>query len=51
MPSKKSEQDLYELAIVMPCLNELETVEICVRKAIRWMQQAGVEGELHYCRQ
>jgi glycosyltransferase involved in cell wall biosynthesis len=44
--NKKSEQYPYELAIVMPCLNEVETVEICVRKAILWMQQAGVDGEV-----
>jgi glycosyltransferase involved in cell wall biosynthesis len=43
---KRSPQDLCELAIVMPCLNEVETVEICVRKAIRWIQQAGVDGEV-----
>jgi len=30
----------------MPCLNEAETVETCVRKAIRWMQQEGVDGEV-----
>jgi glycosyltransferase involved in cell wall biosynthesis len=44
--SKKSAQDLCELAIVMPCLNEAETVGICVRKAIHWMEQAGVNGEV-----
>jgi glycosyltransferase involved in cell wall biosynthesis len=30
----------------MPCLNEVETVEICVRKAMRWMEQADVDGEV-----
>ena len=35
-----------ELTIVMPCLNEAETVETCVRKAARWMQEAGVNGEI-----
>ena len=35
-----------ELTIVMPCLNEAETVETCVRKAVRWMQEAGVNGEI-----
>jgi glycosyltransferase involved in cell wall biosynthesis len=35
-----------ELAIVMPCLNEAETVETCVRKAARWMQDSGVNGEI-----
>jgi len=30
----------------MPCLNEAETVGICVGKANRWMQQQGVDGEV-----
>jgi glycosyltransferase involved in cell wall biosynthesis len=38
--------DLAELAIVMPCLNEAETVGICVRKAHKWMQQQDVDGEV-----
>ena len=46
MSSDKSEQHPYELAIVMPCLNEAETVATCVRKAMLWMRQAGVEGEV-----
>jgi hypothetical protein len=30
----------------MPCLNEAETVGICIEKANSWMQQAGVNGEV-----
>jgi glycosyltransferase involved in cell wall biosynthesis len=30
----------------MPCCNEPETVKTCVRKAIRWMEQAAVHGEV-----
>jgi len=30
----------------MPCLNEAETVETCVRKAICWMNDEGVNGEV-----
>ena len=37
---------VFEVAIVMPCLNEAETVGTCVRKAMRWMQEAGVNGEI-----
>ena len=44
--SEESGPDLHELTIVMPCLNEVETVEICVRKAVRWMEEAGVDGEV-----
>jgi glycosyltransferase involved in cell wall biosynthesis len=30
----------------MPCLNEAETVETCVRKARGWLDAAGVDGEV-----
>lgn len=29
------------VSIVMPCLNERQTVEICVRKALGWLQSSG----------
>lgn len=45
-PSEKSAQEVCELTIVMPCLNEAETVETCVRKATHWMAQTGVHGEV-----
>ena len=35
-----------ELSVVMPCLNERETVGICVRKAIATLRQAGIAGEV-----
>ncbi|GAA0940643.1 glycosyltransferase family 2 protein [Nonomuraea longicatena] len=35
-----------ELTVVMPCLNEAETVEVCVRKAIACMKAHGIEGEV-----
>lgn len=35
-----------ELSVVMPCLNEAETVEICVRKAIGFFEEHGVDGEV-----
>jgi glycosyltransferase involved in cell wall biosynthesis len=35
-----------ELTILMPCLNEVETVGICVQKAVAWLARAGVEGEV-----
>lgn len=44
--SVQSADQLCELAVVIPCLNEAETVGTCVQKAIRWMQQVGVEGEV-----
>jgi hypothetical protein len=30
----------------MPCLNEKETVETCVRKALSWLQRSGYAGEV-----
>jgi len=35
-----------ELSVVMPCLNEADTLEVCVRKARRGIEQAGVAGEV-----
>jgi len=35
-----------EITIVMPCLNEAETVADCVRIARDWMTRAGVNGEV-----
>ena len=35
-----------ELSVVMPCLNEADTLEVCVRKALRGIEQAGVSGEV-----
>ena len=35
-----------ELSIVMPCLNEAETVAVCVGKARRFLEQEGISGEI-----
>jgi glycosyltransferase involved in cell wall biosynthesis len=35
-----------ELSVVLPCLNEAETVALCVEKAVRWIRDAGVAGEV-----
>jgi hypothetical protein len=35
-----------EVSVVMPCLNEAETLEICVRKALRCLQTSGIIGEV-----
>ena len=35
-----------ELSIVMPCLNERETVGMCVRKAITSLRKADINGEV-----
>jgi glycosyltransferase involved in cell wall biosynthesis len=35
-----------ELTILMPCLNEAETLETCINKASAWMSSRGVHGEI-----
>ena len=35
-----------ELTIVMPCLNEAETVATCVHKAVKFLADSGVSGEV-----
>jgi glycosyltransferase involved in cell wall biosynthesis len=35
-----------ELSIVMPCLNESETLEICIKKAAAFLRDSGVSGEI-----
>lgn len=38
--------DAVELTVVMPCLDEAETVGICVEKALGFMERHGVAGEV-----
>jgi Glycosyl transferase family 2 len=35
-----------ELTVVMPCLNEAETVATCVRKAVKFVADSGISGEV-----
>ena len=35
-----------ELTILMPCLNEAETLGVCIDKALGFLARAGVEGEV-----
>jgi len=35
-----------ELSVVMPCLNEAETLEACIAKAQRALREAGISGEV-----
>jgi hypothetical protein len=35
-----------ELTILMPCLDEAETIEVCVRKAMGYLERSGVKGEV-----
>ena len=44
-PTEPIEETL-ELSIVMPCLNEAETLATCIRKAQSFLSRAGVVGEV-----
>lgn len=35
-----------ELTILMPCLNEIETLAVCIEKAKSFLARAGVDGEV-----
>ena len=35
-----------ELTILMPCLNEAETLATCIKKAQSFMERAGIDGEV-----
>jgi hypothetical protein len=37
---------MTELSIVMPCLNEAPTIGVCVRKALRSLEELGIDGEV-----
>ena len=40
------EAEPVELSVVMPCLNEAETLESCIRKAQRALKDANISGEV-----
>ncbi|MFW5881430.1 MAG: glycosyltransferase family 2 protein [Roseicyclus sp.] len=37
---------MTELTILMPCLNEAETIEACIRKARVYLARSGIDGEI-----
>jgi glycosyltransferase involved in cell wall biosynthesis len=41
-----TEQLPVEVSVVMPCLNEADTLETCIRKAQRAMREHGITGEV-----
>ena len=42
----KIDGDRTELSILMPCLNEAETLEICIKKAQKALEDLNVSGEV-----
>jgi glycosyltransferase involved in cell wall biosynthesis len=45
-PAPSDAPQPLELTILMPCLNEAETIAACVTKALRYLERAGVAGEV-----
>src|SRR5260370_10054687 len=39
-------EDELEVSVVMPCLNEAETLAICIKKAADALRQANIAGEI-----
>nr|WP_210772672.1 glycosyltransferase [Panacagrimonas perspica] len=44
--NETTEAGYMELTILMPCLNEAETLEICIKKAKAFLASSGVDGEV-----
>jgi glycosyltransferase involved in cell wall biosynthesis len=45
-PAGRGEEQGLELTILMPCLNESETLETCIRKALRFLNVNQIHGEV-----
>ena len=45
-PSQQSDVGDPDVSVVMPCLNEEESVAECVRQARGWIGQSGLTGEV-----
>jgi glycosyltransferase involved in cell wall biosynthesis len=46
VPADADDMEELELTVVMPCLDEAETLEVCIRKAQASMKAGGVVGEV-----
>ena len=43
---RDTEESVIELSVVMPCLNEADTLATCIHKARAAMEKAGIAGEV-----
>jgi hypothetical protein len=41
-----ADPDAIEVSVVLPCLNEAETLAVCVQKAVKCLADLGVRGEV-----
>jgi glycosyltransferase involved in cell wall biosynthesis len=46
VPLPLTQPEPLEVSVVMPCLNEAETLEACIRKALRALREANIAGEV-----
>jgi glycosyltransferase involved in cell wall biosynthesis len=46
MPDPSAATGEIELTILMPCLNEARTLEACIRKSKRFLEESAVSGEV-----
>ena len=47
MPASTAPPDgALELSVVIPCLNEAQTIEVCIRRALDAMAAHGIRGEV-----
>ena len=44
--SETPQKDTCDVSVVLPCLNEEETVAACVKKALGWFEREGIDGEV-----
>jgi len=45
-PSPQKNPEPIEISVVMPCLNEAETLGTCIQKAQRALEESGIRGEI-----
>jgi glycosyltransferase involved in cell wall biosynthesis len=45
-PPSNAQDSPVEISIIMPCLNEAETLEVCIRKAMGYLKRTGIRGEV-----
>ena len=43
---KDRDSGVFDVSVVMPCLNEEGSIATCVAKAQRWLQRSGLSGEV-----
>jgi len=46
LPTDDVQAEPVEVTVVLPCLNEAETLAVCVQKAVRCLHELGVKGEV-----